>query len=32
MQKTVLYTAGYEGTDLDSFVKQLKDNDIEYEL
>ncbi len=30
MQKTVLYTAGYEGTDLDSFVKQLKDNDIEY--
>ena len=29
MQKTVLYTAGYEGTDLDSFVKQLKDNGIE---
>lgn len=30
MKKTVLYTAGYEGIDLESFIKRLKENDVEY--
>jgi len=30
MQKTVLYTAGYEGIDVSGFIDRLKENEIEY--
>lgn len=30
MKKTVLYTVGYEGIDVETFINQLKKNNIEY--